>query len=85
MKNIPVLQVQQDKKLSAYGVKVGSHNPVFETNYYSNSKKLVTRINAYDKCIHDNNKPYVHPRELKERSSKEGIIHRVKDPFIISH
>ena len=26
-------------------VKAGSHNPIFGTNYYSNSKKLVTRIN----------------------------------------
>ena len=26
-------------------IKVSSHDPVFEANYYSNSKKLVTRIN----------------------------------------
>ena len=26
-------------------IKVGSHDPTFAANYYSNSKKLMTRIN----------------------------------------
>ena len=34
-------------------LKTGSHDPIFGSDFYSNSKKLQTRINQHDDCQHD--------------------------------
>ena len=44
------------------------------------------RISIYDKCIHDNDKPYVQARQLCEREVlKKALFTEEKVPFIISH
>ena len=38
-------------------VKVGSHDPIFGANYYSNSKKLMTQINISMRQLPAETKP----------------------------